>query len=130
MDIRAFADTMSELACRPAEGDTPISLWKRIRSSKKKDWFFWRGLLYALKELSLGILRTSIRRTSREASVLGVCLIHLFVFATTHFCEVVDEENPLEVEVIRGPPKLFIPIPKIETGGCARSDLLIRSLIF
>ena len=33
----------------------------------------------------------------------------------------------------RAPPPLiesFIPIPKIETGGCARSDSLVRSLIF
>jgi hypothetical protein len=30
----------------------------------------------------------------------------------------------------RDPPKLFTPIPKIETGGCARSDSLVCSLIF
>lgn len=28
------------------------------------------------------------------------------------------------------PPKGFVPLPKIETGGCARSDSLVRSLIF
>jgi len=37
----------------------------------------------------------------------------------------------LKSEATRSPPKIFLPIPnKIEIGGCARSDSLIRSLIF
>jgi len=129
MDIRAYAKRMSELACRPAEGDTLISLWRRIRLSKKKNWNFWRGLLSALKEETLAILRTSLKTTCLEASVLGLWLTHVFIYAATYICEAVEIE-PLRTEFSRGPPKLFIPIPKIETGGCARSDSLVRSLIF
>ena len=35
-----------------------------------------------------------------------------------------------KIESNRDPPKIFIPIPKIESNGCARSDLLICSFIF
>jgi hypothetical protein len=33
-------------------------------------------------------------------------------------------------ETARAPPRRFIPTPRIELGGCARSDLLVRSLTF
>lgn len=42
--------------------------------------------------------------------------------ADTELCKIETSRDP--------PPKIFIPIPKIESNGCARSDSLICSLIF
>jgi len=40
-------------------------------------------------------------------------------------------QKRLKHKAQRSPPKIFLPIPnKTELGGCARSDSLIRSLIF
>ncbi|MCU0544863.1 MAG: hypothetical protein MUE44_22280 [Oscillatoriaceae cyanobacterium Prado104] len=49
---------------------------------------------------------------------------------TIYVCEVIAKEV-VKSSTTRGPPQAFIPIPnKTELGGCARSDSLVRLLIF
>ncbi|TAD77971.1 MAG: hypothetical protein EAZ78_25335 [Oscillatoriales cyanobacterium] len=130
MNIKAYADRMSVIACQPAEGDTPISLWHRIRMMKSRNWSCWRAILYALKEAMVAVLRVSLKTSWLAAFFVALSLTHAFVHALTYIYEPVAVEDPLRREISRGPPKPFIPIPKIEAGGCARSDSLVRSLIF
>ncbi len=72
-----------------------------------------------------------------EASLIHPCavaffltlLVHIFFYAVNYVYTAVAIE-PRLVETNSDPPKIFIPIPKIESNGCARSDSLIRLLIF
>jgi hypothetical protein len=74
--------------------------------------------------------------TSEVKSMLRVWLgLHFFELLVEPFSWVVEINVAVDIEcraieTSRDPPSIFIPLPKIELNGCARSDLPIRSLIF
>ena len=97
----------------------PKGKWKKYMS-------FWRAVIStvgcSLKKQIKVMLQTW----------LGT---HFFELLVDIFFWVIETLTTLEtdlckIEASRDPPKIFIPIPKIESNGCARSDSLIRLLIF
>lgn len=75
------------------------------------------------------VLKAPLLSSWKVAICIGALIVLFFIGVATQNFLVTGEALLTEVSR-RGPPKLFIPIPKIETGGCARSDLIVRSLIF
>jgi len=130
MDIKAFADGLSEFGCRRQPSDTVISFARRYRKMKSRNWNFWRLVIGVLKELMYAALRAPLLSAWKVAFCLGLLIIHFFVGVIALTFLVANKAFPYTDATWRGPPKLFIPIPKIETGGCARSDSLVHSLIF
>ena len=112
--------------------DTWKLLCRKVRTLEKKAWAGWRRAVY---------LWTKIREPSERVWLIKQWpwagahffnpLIHFFF---SFFCAVdvytAVDIDPRPIERSRDPPKIFIPIPKIESNGCARSDSLIRLLIF
>jgi len=130
MDIRAFAKQMSEFGRHPQPRDTIDSFLRRYRKMKSMNWSFWQVLIGVLRETMRAALKAPLLSSWKVALCLGALIVHFFIGVTTQNFLVVRKAS-LNTEVSRrGTPKLFIPIPKIETGGCARSDSLVRSLIF
>ena len=129
MDIRAYAKRMSELACRPQAGDTLDSFCRRYRAMKSRNLKFWRTFVGALKELMRAALKAPLRSTWMNALCIGALILHVFVGVLTETFTAIGIKQP-KPESARDPPLLFFPIPKAETGGCARSDSLVHSLIF
>ena len=108
--------------------DIPFSVLKTITFHKlsRKSLGFW-ACVVALIAKYIG----------REIKAMHPVLLatHFFSVLVDIFCWVIDtlksgDTEPCKIESNRDPPKIFIPIPKIESNGCARSDLPIRSLIF
>ncbi|MEG5176249.1 hypothetical protein [Microcoleus sp. B3-D7] len=107
------------------------SLFWMLRQSiplKKRKYYmsFWSGIIDALGQN----LKNQIK-----AMHLAKLETHFFKLLVNIFFWVIDVLTPrgadfCKIETSRDPPKIFIPIPKIELNGCARSDSLIYSLIF
>ena len=104
MEIKAYLDRLRRLMGLPAKGETEEKERKIVAAVMAIPW---------LREALSGLLW----------SWALPCPM------TTYVCTVIAGESG-QPNTTRGSPNIFIPIPKIETGGCARSDLLVRSLIF
>ena len=125
-----LAKRMRFLLCQPAEGDTVITLLRRRREMSLNKWKFWQGVCHLLREQMYAVLKSSLKLPWLAAFVLALWLVYCFVCASVDDAPLAVKLERPKPEISRGPPKRFIPIPKTEIGGCARSDSLIRSLIF
>ena len=128
MDVSLYIELVRQGLCHARLDDTWETLWRRIRIAKKKNWTFWRAVIYALKKEMEVILKASLIHTWLGAYISKL-LVHVFFYAVNYVYTAVAIE-PRRVETNSDPPKIFIPIPKIESNGCARSDSLVCSLIF
>jgi len=75
-------------------------------------YWFWRAVL---------AVRSSIKLGSAKILNLFLLIAWIVLLISTEIARL------FEAPIQREP---FVPIPKIETGGCARSDSLVRPLIF
>jgi hypothetical protein len=86
-------------------------------------------MAYVLKKEMEALLKASLLHPFAVAYFFTMLLVHIFFYAVNYVYTAVAID-PRRVETNSDPPKIFIPIPKIESNGCARSDSLIRLLIF
>lgn len=98
----------------------PKEKWKKYMS-------FWSAVIWRVRRTLKNQIKVMLQ------AWLGT---HFFALLVNIFLWVIDtlttpDTDLCKIEASRDPPKIFIPIPKfIESNGCARSDLPIRSLIF
>lgn len=130
MDLTIYIELVRQGLCCAREGDTWEALWRRQRLAKAKNWTFWRAVIYAAKKEMEKILKASLVHTWLAAYVLVAVLVHIFFYAVSCYLYKAVSVTERRIETNSDPPKIFIPIPKIESNGCARSDSLICSLIF
>lgn len=130
MDIMARAKRLIEIASHPQPGDTVMSFSRRLRRMSLKKWQFWQCFCYVLKAEMQAI--AEIRIDIPPASALVVAFTDtavIFYVAQLRFAP--PKTDWSKRETARDPPHPFVPIPnKTELGGCARSDSLVRSLVF
>jgi hypothetical protein len=98
----------------------PRAKWKLYMS-------FWQAVMWGVKK--------SIKKAVKELleAWLGThffeLLVDIFVWVTEVLLTL--DTDLCKIEASRDPPLAFIPIPKfVESNGCARSDSLVRLLIF
>jgi hypothetical protein len=105
----------------------PLALVKTmtLHSFSKKDLFFWTCVVGVMgKYIGIEI----------KAMLRALLKNHFFELLVDVFLWLTDELTSVDTELCKietsrdPPPKIFIPIPKIESNGCARSDSLICSL--
>jgi hypothetical protein len=97
----------------------PKEKWKKYMS-------FWSAVIWKVGRTLKNQIKVMLQ------TWLGT---HFFELLVDIFFWVIDTLTTLDtdlckIETSRDPPEIFIPIPKIESNGCARSDLLICLLIF
>jgi hypothetical protein len=130
MDLTSHIKFVEQMFSMSTEGPTGGLCWM----------FFGRPIPRAKWKLSINFWFSVIREVEKSIKqsikqILQTWLgTHFFDLLVDIFLWVVEAltgaDIECEIETSRDPPKIFIPIPKIEsTNGCARSDLLIRSLI-
>jgi hypothetical protein len=130
MDLTSHIKFVEQMFSMSTEGSTGGLCWM----------FFGRPIPRAKWKLSINFWFSVIREVEKSIKqsikqILQAWLgTHFFDLLVDIFLWVVEAltgaDIECEIETSRDPPKIFIPIPKIEsTNGCARSDLLIRSLI-
>jgi hypothetical protein len=96
------------------------------KEKRKKYMSFWSAVMWEVGRTLKNQIKVMLQ------TWLGT---HFFELLVDIFFWVIDTLTTLDtdlckIETSRDPPKIFIPIPKIESKGCARSDLLICLLIF
>jgi len=132
MDLTSQIKFVEQMFSMSTEGPTGGLCWM----------FFGRPIPRAKWKLSINFWWSVIREVEKSIkqsikqilqSWLGT---HFFELLVDIFVWVVEAltaaDIECEIKTSRDPPStpIFIPIPKIESSnGCARSDLLIRSLI-
>lgn len=116
---------------QPREGDTLGSFSERCRGcNNTKDPLFWGLVVGTMRMVALAELGAAF------VAECGSAIVFIFSQAVAQASiSTEDKANALKVEppryeAARAPPQRFIPVPKTEIGGCARSDSLIRSLVF
>jgi hypothetical protein len=97
-----------------------------IRANYKKHRTFWHIVIHKLGRAIKNDIKAMLR------VFVGT---HFFELLVEMFSWVIDgsttpDTDLCKIEASRDPPLVFIPLPKTESNGCARSDLPIRSLIF
>ncbi|MEG4409237.1 hypothetical protein [Microcoleus sp. MON2_D5] len=101
----------------------PSALLKTLvlHGFSKKDFDFWTC-----------VVRLMTQYIGKEITVMLRALLktHFLELLVDAFLWVIDELTSTDTELCkietgRDPPKIFIPIPKIESNGCTRSDLLL-----
>jgi hypothetical protein len=112
--------------------DTWKLLCRKVRTLEKKAWAGWRRALYLWRKITEpGDRVLLLKQWPWAGAHFFNPLVHFFF---SFFCAVevytAVDIDPRQIERSRDPPKIFIPIPKIESNGCARSDSLIHLLIF
>jgi hypothetical protein len=121
MDLFCYIESVRQGLCHARPDDTWEFLWRRRRIAQKKNWTFWRAVIYAVKKEMEVILKASLILPWLVAYI-STLLVHIFFYAVNYVYTAVAID-PRQIETSRDPPKIFIPIPKIESNGCARSDL-------
>lgn len=130
MDIAAFKKKLVASVNHHSEGESYELLWRRQREHSPKRPRFWRIVIRVLRKFLIRVFSASLSVCEKIAIALsfspGGTVLDGFA---------VIEGSPPKIEqpryeVNRGPPDGFVSVPKAEIGGCARSDSLIRSLVF
>ncbi len=130
MDISILARKIREIACRPRECDTLGSFSERRRECNPKYSDFWTVVMFAMR------LRILVEMKVSFTAECDLVIVLLFLLQANPSAGILtNESNPLKIELpryetARAPPRRFIPTPRIEIGGCARSDSLVRPLTF
>lgn len=107
-------------------GEPLVDFCVRARKSNPKNWSFWQMLCGLVRD-SIGAAILSINKvhpSSRLNLMAERDRVRLDSFIFKSHPEL---ESPVP-EVNRWLPKIFIPIPKSETGGCARSDSAVPAI--
>ena len=129
LDLASYIESVRLALYCGLPGDTYETVWRRRRDGRKKNCAFWRAMAIVLKKEMEALLEASLIHSFAAAYSLTTLLVHIFFYAVNYVYTAVPID-PRQVETNSDPPKIFIPIPKIESNGCARSDSLIRLLIF
>jgi hypothetical protein len=120
--LATLAKRLKEFMIQPQENDTLGSFSERCRGCNTKDPLFWGLVVDTMKMLTLAELGA--------AFVVECGSTILLIFSQAVALESIPTEDkanavkadPPRCETARAPPQRFIPIPKTEIGGCARSD--------
>ncbi|MEG3978611.1 hypothetical protein QT970_28945 [Microcoleus sp. herbarium8] len=130
MDTITFARKVMSSLCHPLPGETVISFLRRYRKwTSPARWDYWQLILCIVRAEIRVLLKTPFWATFLSRAISGLLLVHVFVYADTGELALPVKKKVPKTNIVRGPPKRFIPIPDIEIGGCARNDSLIAPAI-
>jgi hypothetical protein len=122
MDIAALKKKLQAFVFRPREGESCEFAWERQRELTPLRAMFWRVLIRTLSRFLAKVYSVPLAVSERLALILSFCS---GITIKNEWTEI--PETPSKVELPRYgsdqyPPKIFVPLPDAETGGCARND--------
>jgi hypothetical protein len=126
MDIVALKKKLQAFAFRPTEGETWEFVWERQRELTPLRTLFWSILIRTLKRFLVKVYSVSLAVSEHWALILSFCSGITFKNEWTEIPEIPSKVELPRYECDRAPPKIFVPLPDAEIGGCARNDSLIH----
>jgi hypothetical protein len=129
MDIEAFKTKLQAFVFRPTEGDSWEFVWERQRELTPLRTLFWSILIRTLKRFLVKVYSVSLAVSEQLALILSFCLDITVKNEWTEIPETPSKAEPPKYHCDRAEPKIFVPLPDAEIGGCARNDSLIAPAI-
>jgi hypothetical protein len=122
MNIETLKKKLEAFVFRPVEGESWEFVWERQRELKPNHLMFWQVLIRVLRRFLVKIFSVALTAGEQFAVILGFSLS-----GTIEGGWIILLEAPSKIESPRygyasPPPKIFVPLPDAETGGCARND--------
>jgi hypothetical protein len=127
MNLAELKRKLEETVNRQRDGESFELLWLRQRECASNRPIFWRILIRTLSKFLVKAFSVSLAATETLALALAFSLREQICWETS--LEGPTDMEPLRYEYDRGSPEVFIPVPDIETGGCARNDSLVAPAI-
>jgi hypothetical protein len=122
MDIVALKKKLQAFVFRPVEGETGEFVWERQRELKPFRLMFWQVLIRTLGRILVKVYSVPLAASEHLALILSFCSDITFKNEWTEIPETPSKVELPRYECDRAPPKIFVPLPDAETGGCARND--------
>jgi hypothetical protein len=129
MDIAALKKKLQAFVFRPVEDETWEFVWERQRELKPLRVIFWRVLILTLSRFLVKVYSVSLAASEHLALILSFCSDITIKNEWTEIPETPSKAEPPKYQCDRAEPKIFVPLPDAETGGCARNDSLIAPAI-
>ncbi|MEG4633314.1 hypothetical protein QUB56_27665, partial [Microcoleus sp. AR_TQ3_B6] len=90
---------------------------------------FWSILIRTLKRFLIKVYSISLAASEQLAIILSFGWIVTSKNEWTEIPETPSKAEPPKYQCDRAGPKIFVPLPDAEIGGCARNDSLIAPAI-
>jgi len=129
MNIETLKTKLQALVFRPTEGEAWEFVWERQRELKPLRTLFWSILIRTLKRFLVKVYSVSLAVSEQLALILSFCLDITVKNEWTEILETPSKAEPPKYQCDQAGPKIFVPLPDAEIGGCARNDSLIAPAI-
>jgi hypothetical protein len=122
MDIVEFKKKLQAFVFRPRECESWEFVWERQRELTPLRTIFWRILIRTLSRFLVKVYSVPLAVSEHLALILSFCSDMAVKNEWTEIPETPSKVELPRYECDRAPPKIFVPLPDAETGGCARND--------
>jgi hypothetical protein len=129
MDIAALKKKLQAFVFRSREGETWEFVWERQRELTPLRVMFWRVLIRTLRRFLVKVYSVSLAVSEHWALILSFGWIATIKNEWTEIPETPSKAELPKYQCDRAGPKIFVPLPDAEIGGCARNDSLIAPAI-
>jgi len=129
MDIAALKKKLQAFVFRTREGESWEFALERQRELTPLRAMFWSILIRTLKRFLVKVYSISLAVSERLALILSFCLDITIKNEWTEIPETPSKAEPPKYQCDQAGPKIFVPLPDAEIGGCARNDSLIAPAI-
>ncbi len=129
MDIAVLKKKLQAFVFRPMKDETWEFALERQRELTPLRAIFWRVLIRTLRRFLVKVYSISLAVSERLALILSFCLDITIKNEWTEIPETPSKAELPKYQCDRARPKIFVPLPDAEIGGCARNDSLIAPAI-
>jgi len=122
MDIAALKKKLQAFVFHPREGESWEFALERQRELTPLRAMFWLVLIRTLGRFLVKVYSVPLAVSEHLALILSFCS---GITIKNEWTEIPETPSKVELpryECDRAPPKIFVPLPDAETGGCARND--------
>jgi hypothetical protein len=129
MDIVEFKKKLQAFVFRPREGESWEFVWEHQRELTPLRTIFWRILIRTLSRFLVKVYSVPLAVSEHLALILSFCSDMAVKNEWKEIPETPSKVELLRYECDRASPKIFVPLPDAETGGCARNDSVTAPVI-
>jgi len=122
MDIAALKKKLQAFVFRPREGESWEFALERQRELTPLRVLFWRVLIRTLSRFLVKVYSVPLAVSEHLTLILSLCSDITIKNEWTEIPETPSKVELPRYECDQAPPKIFVPLPDAETGGCARND--------
>lgn len=121
MDIAALKEKLEVSVNYHREGESLDLWWLRLRECAPDRLIFWRILIRTLKKILVKVYSVALDVAENFVFILSFSPCGMVKSGLVILLIAPSKIELPRYECHQGLPKCFLPLPKAELGGCARS---------